>query len=53
MPTFYDTVMDSKIANDERTVRMLETIFDSRVIDFAYLYDGWEGWVFKMQSLLT
>jgi len=53
MPTFYDTVMDSKIANDEGTVRMLDTIFDSRVIDFAYLYDGWEGWVFKMQSLLT
>ena len=53
MPTFYDTVMDSKIANDEGTVRMLDTIFDSRVIDFAYLYDGWNGWVFKMQSLLT
>ena len=53
MPTFYDTVMDSKIANDEGTVRMLDTIFDSRVIDFAYLYDGWDGWVFKMQSLLV
>ena len=53
MPTFYDTVMDSKIANDEGTVRMLDTIFDSRVIDCAYLYDGWNGWVFKMQSLLT
>jgi hypothetical protein len=53
MPTFYDTVMDSKIANDEGTVRMLDTIFDSRVIDFAYLYDGWNGWVFKMASLLT
>ena len=53
MPTFYDTVMDSKIANDEGTVRMLDTIFDNRVIDFAYLYDGWNGWVFKMQGLLT
>ena len=53
MPTFYDTVMDSKIANDEGTVRMLDTIFDNRVIDFAYLYDGWNGWVFKMQSLLV
>ncbi|MBP3917589.1 MAG: hypothetical protein J6I50_00270 [Clostridia bacterium] len=53
MPTFYDTVMDSKIANDEGTVRMLDTIFNSRVIDFAYLYDGWNGWVFKMQSLLV
>ena len=53
MPTFYDTVMDSKIANDEGTVRMLDTIFDSRVIDFAYLYDGWDGWVFKMQALLV
>ncbi len=53
MPTFYDTVMDSKIANDEGTVRMLDTIFDSRVIDFAYIYDGWNGWVFKVNSLLT
>ncbi len=52
MPTFYDTVMDSKIANDEETVQMLDTVFDSRVIDFAYLYDGWDGWVFKMQKLL-
>ena len=53
MPTFYDTVMDSKIANDEGTVRMLDTIFDNRVIDVAYLYDGWKGWVFKMQGLLV
>ncbi len=53
MPTFYDTVMDSKIASDEGTVRMLDTIFDNRIIDFAYLYDGWNGWVFKMQGLLT
>ena len=53
MPTFYDTVMDSKIANDEGTVRMLDTIFDNRVFDCAYLYDGWKGWVFKMQSLLV
>ncbi len=52
MPTFYDTVMDSKIANDEGTIQMLDTIFNSRVIDFAYLYDGWDGWVFKMQKLL-
>ncbi len=53
MPTFYDTVMDSKIASDEGTIRMLDTIFNNRVIDFAYLYDGWNGWVFKMQGLLT
>ncbi len=53
MPTFYDTVMDSKIASDEGTVRMFDTIFNNRVIDFAYLYDGWNGWVFKMQGLLT
>lgn len=53
MPVFYNTVMESKVANDAGTVEMLDMIFNSRVIDFAYLYDGWKGWVFSFPAILT
>lgn len=53
MPVYYDLVMDSKCANDEGSIRMLDVIFNSRIIDFAYLYDGWNGWIFKVQTLFT
>ena len=32
---------------------MMELILASRVIDFAYLYDGWNGWVFKLAGMTS
>ncbi len=51
MPTYCDIVLNRKSARDPESAEMMEMILDSRVIDFAYLYDGWSGWVFKLANM--
>ena len=51
MPTYCDIVLNRKSARDPESAEMMELILDSRVIDFAYLYDGWTGWVFKLAGM--
>ena len=51
MPTYCDIVLNRKSARDPESSEMMELILDSRVIDFAYLYDGWTGWVFKLAGM--
>ena len=53
IPTYCGIALEQKGARDEESVRMLRKILDSRVIDFAYLYDGGSGWVMKLPSLVT
>ncbi len=52
MPTFYDVAMAGKGVRDEDSAEMLDIIFDNRYIDFAYLYDGWKGWVFSLRTMI-
>jgi len=33
-------------------MEMLRIVLDSRVIDFAYLYDGFNGWVMKLPDMV-
>ena len=51
MPTYCDIVLNRKSARDPESAEMMELILESRVIDFAYLYDGWTGWVFKLAGM--
>ena len=51
MPTYCDIVLNRKSARDPESAEMMELILDSRVIDFAYLYDGWTGWVLKLAGM--
>ncbi len=52
MPTFYDVTMAGKGVRDEDSAEMLDIIFENRYIDFAYLYDGWKGWVFSLKDMI-
>lgn len=52
LPTYYDIALNTKSARDEDSVEMMDLILNNRVIDFAYLYDGWTGWVFKLPDFI-
>lgn len=52
LPTYYDVVLGSKTARSEEDAAMIEYALQSRQIDFAYMYDGWNGWVFKAAEFI-
>ncbi len=51
-PVYYDTVLKTRYARDERTAEMVDTIFRSVIYDFGYVYDNWvTGFQSAMWSL--
>ncbi len=50
IPNYYDIALKVKGTRDEESVAILDMILDSRVIDFAYLYDAWKGYVFTFEQ---
>lgn len=52
LPTYCDIALGAKSARDPESVEMIDLVLSSRVIDFAYLYDGWTGWVFKLADFV-
>ena len=52
IPTYCGMALEQKGTRDEESIAMLRKILDSRVIDFAYLYDGFNGWVMKLPALV-
>ena len=53
VPAYYDVAMKVKGTRDPESVAMLDLIVDSRVFDFGYVYDGWEGCSFFFTSLVN
>ena len=51
LPAYYEIALSAKSARDEESVEMIDLVLSSRVIDFAYLYDGWTGWVFRWNTM--
>jgi hypothetical protein len=50
IPNYYDIALKVKGTRDDESVAILDMILNSRVIDFAYLYDAWQGYVFTFQT---
>lgn len=53
IPVYCSNALEQKGTRDEESIVMLRKILDSRVIDFAYLYDGSKGWVMKLPAMLA
>ncbi|MCQ2433225.1 MAG: hypothetical protein MJ175_11535 [Clostridia bacterium] len=51
-PAYYDVALKVKGARDEESVAMLDKILESRVFDFGYVYDGWNGASFLLQTMM-
>ncbi len=52
LPVYYDIALDVKSTRDEESVEMLDIVLENRIIDFAYLYDGWKGWIFTLPEFV-
>lgn len=51
-PIYYDTVTTTKYTRDEESGEMLNIIYNTRVFDFAYVYDDWKL-SFAFSNMLT
>lgn len=53
MPIYIDVCLTAKGIKDEESVEMFDLVMRGRVMDFAYLYDGWSGWIFRTVNLVA
>ena len=51
-PVYIGVAIEQKGTRDEESIRIMREIFDSRVIAFDYLYDGFKGWVMQLPALI-
>ena len=51
LPAYVEIALQTKVARDEESVEMMQIVLDSRVMDFGYLYCGWDGWTWKLASM--
>ena len=52
IPAYIGQAIEQKGTRDEESIMIMREILDSRVIDFAYLYDGFSGWVMKLPAII-
>ncbi len=43
-PAYYDTALKYRGARDEGSIAMLDLLLNARILDFAYLHDGFQGY---------
>lgn len=51
-PVYIGVAIEQKGTRDEESIRMMREILDSRVITFDYLFDGSQGWVMKLPTII-
>lgn len=51
-PVYTGIAIEQKGTRDDESIRMIRQILDSRIINFAYLYDGFSGWVLKLGNII-
>lgn len=53
IPVYYDIALKVKGARDEQSIGMLDRITQSRVFDFGYIYDNWQGMSFCIENVMS
>lgn len=51
VPAYVDVSLQTKVARDEESGEMMQIVMDGRVMDFGYLYCGWNGWTWQLANL--
>lgn len=52
VPQYYEVALKTKYTYDDESVKMLDMIVDSRIFDFGYIYDAWQGTAFYTETLI-
>lgn len=53
IPAYYEIALKKKYTYDDESVRILDMIVDSRVFDFGYIFDAWQGMSFYPENIMT
>ncbi|MCR5263553.1 MAG: hypothetical protein K6D94_06745 [Clostridiales bacterium] len=53
IPAYYEIALKVKYSRDEESVAVLDMLLDGRYFDFGYVYDGWKGYAFILQDLIS
>ncbi len=53
MPQYYDVVLKYKGARDEASIAMIDTILNGRSLGFEFIYDAFNGFVYKTATILS
>lgn len=52
IPVYYDLILKVRGTRDVESIEMLDRIMESRVVDFQYVYDNFEGFAFDPQRII-
>jgi len=52
LPAYYDVCLKTRYSSSPEDAEMIELCVNSRIFDFGYVYDNWEGAAFLFQELL-
>ncbi len=53
VPTFYEIALKTRYLRDSESKEVLDIIIDGRTFDFGYIYDGWKGFAFTLQRMVS
>ncbi len=51
-PTFYEIALKTRYLRDSESKEIMDLIIDGRTFDFGYIYDGWQGFSFMLQTMM-
>ena len=51
VPTFYEIALKTRYLRDNESKDVLDLIIDSRIFDFGYIYDGWQGFGWTIHNM--
>ncbi len=52
IPSYYDVTLKYKGARDEASIAMIDTILAGRNLDYAFMYDAFKGYMYKMKDFV-
>ncbi len=53
VPAFYEIALKTRYLRDSESKQVLDLIIDSRIFDFGYIYDGWQGFGWMLHDLMA
>lgn len=51
VPTFYEIALKTRYLRDSESKEVLDLIINSRIFDFGYIYDGWQGFGWTIHNM--
>jgi hypothetical protein len=52
-PTFYEIALKTRYLRDAESKQVLDLVINGRTFDFGYIYDGFQGFSFTLQRMMS